>query len=368
MKMNRKKVLKVLGFAVAIVVLVFALLVIVTIFQSSSIDKRIAEFEANRKIPDSENAAIIYEKLFSDANYTDLLEDNVYKQMTLGEDCYKPWKSKDFPKEAEFVTESKIVLPIFHDIAEREKCVFPLHDDLQKDMDILSDFRGWATYLRLSANNDIGDGRFDEAIEKDRIMFKMANHIEQQPILVYYLVGVAVEALSLQCSKSIILDPNITEEQLQLIEKLPVKTTDDWNTVIQHIMEGERYYSEKLLKNYPFTTRYIMIFLSRKINKPAFDKIRQLNLRLLADKRGNRILIGLRRYKNQNGQWPDSLEQIKSLVEPIVLIDPQNGGSFVYKKTDSDFILYSGGPNNIDEGGDSNSPADDWPIWIPPKK
>lgn len=364
--MNRKKVLKVLGIAAAFIVLLLALMVIFAVIKSSAIDKQIAEFEARRKIPDSENAAVIYEKLFADANYTDLLEDTVYKQMTLGVDCYKPWKSKDFPAEAEFIAKSKIVFPVLNAIAKRDKCVFPLPDNLQKDMDILRIIRSWAQFLRISANNDIGDGRFDEAIEKDLFMLKIADHIQQQPILVYYLVGVAVEALSLQCAKTIILDPNITEGQLQLLEKMPVKTEDDWNTTMKRLLEGEGYYAKRLYKNYPVYTRFVIILLSRNQTKMTYDKIRTLYLRLLADKRGNRILIGLRRYKNQNNQWPESLEKIKPLVDPNVLIDPQNNGTFVYKKTDNSFLLYSKGPNNKDENGDSNSPADDWPIW-PPK-
>jgi hypothetical protein len=83
--------------------------------------------------------------------------------------------------------------------------------------------------------------------------------------------------------------------------------------------------------------------------------------------RGNRILIALRRYRNKNGQWPESLDPIKDLVPGEILVNPINGGSFVYKLTEENFTLYSKGKNNIDEAGERNqSGADDWPIW-PPK-
>ena len=366
--MDRKKLLKVLGLAALFIVLLLALLIIFTIIRSSSIDKQIAAYEAKRKIPDFENAAVLYEKLFTDVNFIGIIEDRIYKQMTMGEDYYKPWKSKDCPEEAEFLEKSKNVFPIFIEIARREKCFFSMLNNDQKDMTILKDARSWAQFLRLSANNDIGDQRFNDAIEKSRIIQKIGDHFQQQSILTYFLVGIAVEAISLRCTKSIILDPNATENQLQLIEKLPVKIEDKWNTIMPQLLAGENYYARKIVMKYPFLTRYTMMLRSKSMAKSTLESISKLYLRFLADKRGNRILIELRRYKNQNGQWPEKLEQIKSFVDPNVLIDPQNNGSFVFKKADNDFILYSRGPNNIDEGGNSNSPADDWPIWIPPKK
>jgi hypothetical protein len=89
-------------------------------------------------------------------------------------------------------------------------------------------------------------------------------------------------------------------------------------------------------------------------------------LRFLADQRGTEILIALRRFEKQTGQWPESLEQIKDLVSQNILIDPQNNGPFVYKLTENGFTLYSIGPNNIDEAGRYRNGADDRPIWPVP--
>ena len=88
-------------------------------------------------------------------------------------------------------------------------------------------------------------------------------------------------------------------------------------------------------------------------------------------------MIALRRYKNKTGQWPEKLDEVKSLASAEILVDPINGGSFVYKLTEENFTLYSKGKNNIDEDGirrvtyDPNDfkwpkTEDDWLIW-PPK-
>lgn len=91
-----------------------------------------------------------------------------------------------------------------------------------------------------------------------------------------------------------------------------------------------------------------------------------------------RIIIALRRYKNEHGQWPQSLEDVKSLAPAELFVDPINNNSFVYRLTEDGFRLYSKGKNKIDEGGirniifDPNDPKwpetkeDDFLIW-PPK-
>ncbi len=85
--------------------------------------------------------------------------------------------------------------------------------------------------------------------------------------------------------------------------------------------------------------------------------------RCLANRRGTRLLIGLRRYKNEHGRWPGSLGDIKGTVPDEAFVDPRNGGAFVYRLKGDDFELYSAGPNKIDEGGRYKSGADDWRIW-----
>jgi hypothetical protein len=95
-----------------------------------------------------------------------------------------------------------------------------------------------------------------------------------------------------------------------------------------------------------------------------YHKYHDLYSRYLSSRKGGRIVLALRRYKNMKGHWPQSLHEIKPMVTEDVLIDPQNNGSFVYKRTDKDFILYSRGRNNIDEAGNKID-ADDWPIWLP---
>jgi hypothetical protein len=99
--------------------------------------------------------------------------------------------------------------------------------------------------------------------------------------------------------------------------------------------------------------------LTADMSEGSYYGVHDNYIRLMMGKRGSRLLIGLRRYRNKTGRWPESLDDIKSLAPAEIFVDPINGGSFVYKLTDDGFKLYSKGKNNIDEDGQYNS------VWDP---
>jgi hypothetical protein len=113
-----------------------------------------------------------------------------------------------------------------------------------------------------------------------------------------------------------------------------------------------------------FNFRYFAELMA-EMSGEGFYRVHDLYLRMVADKRGSQILVALRRYKNANGRWPESLDEVQTFVPAETLVDPINGGLFVYRLTDDGFTLYSRGRNNIDDGGERDDKAgtDDWIIW-----
>ena len=106
--------------------------------------------------------------------------------------------------------------------------------------------------------------------------------------------------------------------------------------------------------NFRFMTEMLV-----SIIEPAYHRIHDHYSRLYANRKGSRIIIALRRYKNETGHWPETLADVKSLAPKEIFVDPINGSSFIYKLTEENFKLYSKGKNNIDENGEYNS------IWDP---
>ena len=101
------------------------------------------------------------------------------------------------------------------------------------------------------------------------------------------------------------------------------------------------------------------------MNAETYYGLHGLYMRFGADKRGTLLLAAIKRYKNKKSSWPDNLNHIEEFTAKENLTDPRSNEPFVYKKLGDGFLLYSIGPNKIDEKGDYHALTDDWPIWPP---
>jgi len=420
-------------------------------WRTFTFDEELAALETKYTIPDSENAATIYNQLLEDydanAIHPDFLDANL-DNLTRRE----PWSSEDYPELAKWLKKHQDTIAALMQVCRKNKCHFPIpanQADISQTMKRLSPTRRWAFLLIRAANNDLGEERIEQALEKQIAVLQMAKHQLQQSTLIEMLVGKAIEALALGQFKRFIVTGDAAEKHISVIEEAVTDIKHDWTYDWPRILdcekllmknmlcrmyyeanaEGktrlsrnpgatirtqwpkahywrrkvgrvgtiflwffapstatkageiidaayERYYAmaepdfdwkkepEKAAPrhrfNYRFTTEMLVYIL-----EPAYHRIHDIYLRNVAGRRGTRLIIMLRRYKNENSRWPDSLEKIKTLTPAEILVDPINGGSFVYKLTEENFTLYSKGKNNIDEGGerDPESGADDWLIW-----
>jgi len=432
-------------------------------------DEELAALEAKYVIPDEENAATIYNQLLEDYNEAafepNFLDPNL-EYLTRSE----PWLSNDYPQAAEWLKTQQSTIETLMQASKIEKCRFPIAPDFatfNQSMKRLSAMRQWAFLLLRAANNDLGDCRIVQALEKQTAILQIAKHQFQQLTIPDMLTGIALEALAIGPFNRFIVTGDAIEERLSLIEKGLAEVKHDWASDFSRILEYERwsakrafanyyevnpkgkirlsrdpwaqararwkkqleanqidnprligilksrvyltYWQKKLIRARTILHWFILTSTPQKAGKiidesfkkyyamagPDFDwektpeqislkfkfdytylierlagmsekayyRIHDLYLRVLVYKRGSKILIGLRRYKNKNGVWPKYLDYMKDIVAAGTLIDPINNSSFVYKLTDDSFRLYSKGKNNIDEGGKRTGGPDDWLIW-----
>ena len=96
-----------------------------------------------------------------------------------------------------------------------------------------------------------------------------------------------------------------------------------------------------------------------------FHPLHTKSLEKINWKRATQILIALKRHKDKNGNWPDSLDELQASLPEQALVDAVNNSSFAYRRNGADFILYSKGKNGIDDNGRYNSrlEMDDVAIW-----
>jgi hypothetical protein len=211
-------------------------------------DDELAALEAKRAIPDEENAAMIYNQLLDayDSNsFHAGLDESEIEKIPMRE----PWLSEEHPQIAACVEGHKTTISALLNAAEIKECRFPINADLINfdcTMDRTSPMRNWGYLLISAANNDIAGGRSGEALEKLVAVLQMGKHQRQQGSLVEFLVGVALEALSISEFKSLIVTGGATEEELTAIEKALEAIKCDWSMDFPRFIEHEKLMHKNL--------------------------------------------------------------------------------------------------------------------------
>ena len=364
-----KHIGKRLRFAVICGILVVIAVLVYRHIDYLIIDERLAAIEASRSIPASENAAILYDRLLQDPN---ALVNDLPAFLDPNSDMLtrsQPWTANDYPKLAAWIKKYEWLINELMKVSQFEKCQFPLivEPNMSIQLKRLQTMRKWTFLLCWAANNDVGEGRIDDAIAKWQCRIQIGKHLRQQSKLLEYLEGISIEAGTTRRVTDFLAEGNAPERHLRKIESFEVQTQDDWATVMDRILPVDELIEKKFKRQLSLFDRFKYEFNLRQFKgrKDPYQIAHGIYLKSLVNQRGMYIMVALRRYKNENGHWPQTLDEIKSCLPEEILSDPHNNGPFVYKLTDDSFILYSKGKNNIDEDGRKKNGADDWPIWLP---
>jgi hypothetical protein len=414
-------------------------------------DDELVQMQAKYAVGDEENAAVIYNELLKsyDANdFAPEFMDDDLENLTLSQ----PWSTKDYPQMAEWLKGHENTIAMLMKAGSIEKCYFTIDTGLalsSQTIDRLDAMKNWCQFLVRAENNDFGDGRINNSIEKNIAMLRMASHQYQHPHLLSILVGISLDAISLVQFDKMVINYDLTEAQLETVEQVVnnniLPRSSYWPIALAHEKmefkwEAAKYYEinskgqtrlsrdptasfranvsesfkkimpadwprysklpywmKKLLKAVTVRTWFYMPSTPErafeiidtihdellKMPEPHFvwgkgpmevpvsrigfnysrmlefkwrtgqnySRVHELYMRVTADRQAARIIIGLRRYKNEHGRWPGSLEDVKPFASAEIFVDPINDGDYVYKLTDENFTLYSKGKNGIDEEG-----------------
>lgn len=344
MKSNRNWTLAIIGIA-SIVPACFLL-------YRESVDEQLAEIEAARAIPDSENAAIIYNELLAEygdiRSPPDFLDHNA-SDMTISH----PWSSITHPKLAEWIEGLDPMMGRLVEAAKMDRCHFTIHKQ-DGQIDRLMARLMWEDVLTRAANRDVGEGRSDKAIEKYMVMIQFGRHLGQQPTFLENGAGIGLEERSIHALIRFIVYRPLSNDQLHAIEQYPIDAKNDWAAASEAMLRMERLRFKVQHSGW----ERLKELATGSILKQSLEAHRIAYLNTVSNRRALKIIIGLARYRNAHGSWAESLAQIKPLASDEVLIDPLNGSPFVYRLCDKSFMLYSKGENGIDEDGRYSSTMD----------
>jgi hypothetical protein len=329
-----------------------------------SIDRQIAEIEAERAIPDSENAAVLYRQFIQDFEVPNWSIGNILTPQADTDTVRKPWGSSDHPELAALIEEHREAISRLIEITKAEKCCFPIpctQEQFESPITPTSEMRSWMFFLSRAINNDIGEGRIEAAIEEYACILGMADHLYQQPVIIHQLIAIAIEAYPTTTAARLIVDDDMTDAQLDLMAEVLLPIDDRWHREKDTIKKIDALREAKWQRQLGFIER-VKNWLEFGRGGDYAERMEVQYYHVLGVRRGLHILVALRRYKNEQGHWPASLETIAPELADEILSDTQRCGTFIYKTVGDDFVLYGTGSNGIDEGG-KGRPTDDVPAW-----
>lgn len=214
-KSKHRRLIIVLIAAVGIAVVVLCPLWMAGIISLHSVDKQLARIEAERAIPDSENAATIYDPILEGLGgpvSLDECDDDICK-----------WVTDDLGREVSQLARSEMQLQdmqrslcsLLH-ASRMEKCRPPLR--MVVNLGKLSPLRVSIDQLILSADSNAWSGKIDVAVEKYLATIRIARHFQQQPLTWYVRDGSDTEGAVLDAILHFMAHGNVTEEHLAYIE------------------------------------------------------------------------------------------------------------------------------------------------------
>lgn len=283
----------------------------------------------------------------------------------------EPWTSAEYPELRQWLDQHRNRIARLEQAADKPACYFPLrpspgHLGL---FDVpLGAFRQHVLLLARAANNDVGEGNIGAALRKDQTLISVGRHFQMQPSGSLFLSGIACEAMGLHHLAKFIVTGSATNRDLDTLVAKSSDLADHWASIRRNISHVRSVFARSLEAPGRFNLRIYQWYRRTRYQDEGWyaDRRAELYHRMLCERRAHYMLIALRQFRNQKGHWPDGLDEIASSLDPLVLIDPQNGGTYVYQRTEEGFRLYSTGPNGEDEGGHyAESVPDDWPIWPP---
>ncbi len=325
-----------------------------------SVDEQLAAIDAELAIADSENAAVRYRRFLTDPVNAAILDDLSSLSPSARADA---WASSEHPELAAELRKNQAFMNTLLGISQMPKARFPVYPDQSDSWQALRDMRKLAFALSWAAGNDLAEGRAEAAYGKYRCQMRLACQLGQQPAMFYRLVGVAIEGVALHNIRSAVMRDGTTPEQLRSLETILKIPMDQGEEHAELTAKIDRLVHEKERSEMSTVQRLKYLWVGRKAQREQQRRQPLIYLRRDATRRAIPILIAMRRHKDETGIWPETLEQIEPKLPAEALVDPQNGGPFVYKREGDSFVFYSRGPNGIDEHGSYKRPADDYPSW-----
>ena len=336
------------------------------------------------------------------------------------------WSATERGKLREYVGRNADSLKRYARAARMPKCYFALKSESGSMMGVMfPELRVLRELAKLTAGRArlrLLEGDVDGAVEDAATLLLVGRHLQDQPLLISYLVGLAAGGLAYD---AVLLEvPRVASapvdymrilKTLKDADKPPVRPFPQlefemlslWDFAQRslHDADGDGRFESATLDGETFTFEapqelaeivrgsrdYYMgcqeVFVADyqkserradelereskahkggsllQIFSPALKKVSQVQRRFIAGRNGYRTVFLLYAYRDEHGSWPKALEEALPGKRGRVAVDPFANKPFGYQLEDGQPFLYSVSVNGVDDGGEPCRGDDGKPKW-----
>jgi hypothetical protein len=190
------------------------------------------------------------------------------------------------------------------------------------------------------------DGRLSEAARSYTDAIRLGNQMSRGGLLITRLVGTACEGIG--CRALAKLAPKLSPEQDRVAITDLAKIDDDrvtWAEVLQAESKCTRHELSSHLNP-------VLWVVAWKTTRQALERAETKHKSMIAHERLLMAELGLRCYRAQTKAAPARLDDLVPGYLTKVLQDPFSKGALIYRdQAQTNWLLYSVGPDGIDDGG-----------------
>ncbi|UCC29380.1 MAG: exo-alpha-sialidase [Phycisphaerales bacterium] len=177
---------------------------------------------------------------------------------------------------------------------------------------------------------------------------------------------------------------NVFDFSPEMVDRLARMEPDEVHASINAFDNHYRKLVEQFRIGYPevrtadisaITEEYLHTTPLTDFLMPNLSRYYQLKTRSKASRRATQLAYATRLFKERNGRWPESLDELPPEHGWNMRIDPYSGDYFGYQLTDDGPKIYSASENGVDDGGvhsprwadeiENDAGSDDYVFWPP---
>jgi hypothetical protein len=228
------------------------------------------------------------------------------------------------------------------------RCSFPIEAALTNfsaTMSNLSRLRSLALLLRAEGRLAEMDGQPAQAARDYIQAIRLGNEISRGGFVIVRAVGITCEAIGRTSLAKLV--PGLSPEQaLPLLREL--ETIDDGRVSFDEVRRNERWFThhEPLKEHNPLN--WLMGWWQ---NRSAVEHFETRHKTIMAQERLLVMELALRCYWSEHGSVPAHLDDLVTNYLSKVPQDPFAGQPLIYRPQGTHWLLYSVGPDGVDDGG-----------------